>query len=121
MIKIRDVALRALEDARAKKLIGHPLDAGINLFASNNPLEVIEWYKGDLSEFFIVSQCRVLGLSEKTDDSVSSEELEDFFAGVYKAKGEKCARCWHYSETTGNDSEFGDACERCVKVLKAIR
>jgi len=120
MIKIRDVALRALEEARTRKLIGHPLDAGINLFASGNPLEVIKWYKGDLSEFFIVSQCTVSDVNEKTEDSVSSEELEDFFAGVYKAKGEKCARCWHYSESIGQDEKYGDACERCVKVLKAI-
>jgi len=32
---------------------------------------------------------------------------------VEKAKGEKCERCWMYSETVGQNSEYPTLCERC--------
>ncbi|MGM0417547.1 MAG: isoleucine--tRNA ligase [Thermodesulfobacteriota bacterium] len=120
LIRVRDAALRALEDARIKKIVGHPLDARLTLFAGKDVLKAVKNYSGDLGEFFIVSQCIVADLSEKTDESVSYEDVDDLYVKVEKAKGTKCARCWHYSETTGSDSEYEDACERCVGVLKTL-
>ena len=36
---------------------------------------------------------------------------------VEKASGEKCMRCWCYSDTVGTDPAHPDLCERCAKVL----
>lgn len=120
LIEIRNAVLRALEDARTKKVIGHPLDAHITLFAGADILELINSYAGDLSEFFIVSQCAAKDVSEKTEESVSSEDVENLFVLVEKAKGEKCSRCWHYSESTGNHKEHENVCERCASVLNTL-
>ena len=32
---------------------------------------------------------------------------------VEKATGEKCERCWMYSETVGDSQEYPTLCERC--------
>ncbi|MEG1448729.1 MAG: zinc finger domain-containing protein [Oscillospiraceae bacterium] len=37
---------------------------------------------------------------------------------VSKASGEKCERCWMYSDTVGKDSEDPQICARCASVLK---
>ena len=34
------------------------------------------------------------------------------------AKGEKCERCWMYSETVGQDKENPGICHRCSENLK---
>ena len=36
---------------------------------------------------------------------------------VGKAKGEKCNRCWIYSEKLGTNPDHPAICERCVKKI----
>ena len=46
------------------------------------------------------------------------------FAGlsvkIEKALGQKCDRCWNYSEQVGEDSRYPTVCERCSAALKEI-
>lgn len=37
---------------------------------------------------------------------------------IAKADGEKCARCWNYSESLGSVGELDDLCPRCQEVVK---
>ena len=39
---------------------------------------------------------------------------------IIKAGGEKCERCWTYSETVGKDSEHPTLCARCAAVVKGL-
>ena len=36
---------------------------------------------------------------------------------VVKAAGEKCERCWIYSDTVGKNEEHPTLCARCAEVL----
>ena len=39
-------------------------------------------------------------------------------AGVTRADGAKCQRCWNYSSHVGQDSEHPTLCERCSPVIR---
>jgi len=122
MVEMRDDVLKALEKARTEKVIGNSLDSKVTIYAAENELAVLSSYSGRLDEFFIVSQIEYVESSESMDDDtlVKSDEIEGLYVKVEKATGEKCARCWHYSETVGHDEKYNDACSRCVSVLNSL-
>ncbi|MDP3013883.1 MAG: zinc finger domain-containing protein [Candidatus Subteraquimicrobiales bacterium] len=35
-----------------------------------------------------------------------------------RGRGEKCERCWNYSETVSKDKKHPTLCARCVKVFE---
>ena len=39
---------------------------------------------------------------------------------VAKAVGEKCERCWIYSDELGSDPEHPTLCPRCAAVMKEL-
>ncbi|MDQ5837918.1 MAG: isoleucine--tRNA ligase, partial [Acidobacteriota bacterium] len=56
LFEVRDVVLRALEEARASKLIGSSLEAHVLLAAKRKTYELLEHYREELRYVFIVSQ-----------------------------------------------------------------
>jgi isoleucyl-tRNA synthetase len=38
---------------------------------------------------------------------------------VFKAQGQKCERCWKYSEDVGKDPDHPTVCARCSRVLRS--
>jgi len=108
LMKVRDQALKSLEEVRQAGLIGHSLDAKL-LIKSNSQqtLDLLRRYSEYLEEFFIVSLVEV-------GNSDSELEIE-----VQKAVGEKCDRCWKYHPLTGTDQQFPNTCPRCARVLRA--
>ena len=46
------------------------------------------------------------------------EEVPDIAIVIKMAPGQKCERCWCYSETVGKDSSYPTVCQRCVLVLE---
>ena len=66
-------------------------------------------------ELFIVSQVEI------TDGEINAPVLhksEGITVGVEKAKGQKCPRCWMYSEDIGKDKEYPELCPKCVRALR---
>jgi isoleucyl-tRNA synthetase len=118
MLTIRGEVTKALEVARVKKLIGHPLDASVAIHAVGENIDILNRYKDILKDVFIVSSASIL--SEKGSDAFESQEIEGLSIVIEKASGEKCQRCWTYDETTGKNSAFENACERCCKALSEI-
>ena len=39
---------------------------------------------------------------------------------VSAASGEKCERCWTYSDTVGEDSDHPTLCKRCSEAVKHL-
>ena len=39
-------------------------------------------------------------------------------AGVVRAEGSKCQRCWNYSTKVGQDTDHPSLCERCSPVIR---
>ena len=60
-----------------------------------------------LKEIFIVSDVHIYENRRNEDEEVA------IGIKVEKASGEKCERCWMYSDTVGESSEYPTLCERC--------
>ena len=105
--EIRDSVNLALEAARNEKLIGKPLEAKVCITAPAEDAALLNKYENLLKTIFIVS-------------GVDVHEGDELFVKVDKAGGEKCERCWTYSETVGKDSEHPTLCARCAAVVKGL-
>jgi len=107
LLEVRDIVLKALEDARNKKLIGQSLQAKVVLKVNGKDLSFLNENKDILNLIFITSQ------TEITESDNAEIEVE-----VLPADGEKCERCWVYSETVGSDHEHPTLCDRCSAAVK---
>jgi isoleucyl-tRNA synthetase len=119
LLKVRAETTKALEEARAKKIIGHPLDASVTLSVQEDLYAALEPYAEDLRFIFIVSQVSLLK-NETLDDSFVSENVEGLRIKIETAPGEKCERCWVYETSVGSDSSRPSICERCQKALSEM-
>jgi isoleucyl-tRNA synthetase len=119
IIALRGEVTKALEEARRSKLIGHPLDAFVEIRLPDSQLKThVESINENLNDIFIVSKAVLV-------DSLDGEyyegrEIEGLGIKVSKATGEKCERCWRFCDTIGDDMDHPTACERCATVLKKI-
>ncbi|MCD6413861.1 MAG: isoleucine--tRNA ligase [Elusimicrobia bacterium] len=109
IITLRNVILKALEKAREAGDIGNSLEAGISIDADTDTKAAISGFSHeDLQEIFLVSEIRQ---TEETGILTSFEET-GIAIKVFPASGEKCERCWRYSQTV-----VEGLCQRCRKVL----
>ena len=114
-IEIRSGITRVLEGARRAKTIGHSLDAKVELHATGEALAILRSVEGDLATLLIVSQAKLV---EGLAGGVEATGREDLKVTVQAAEGEKCERCWIYSDTVGKDAEHPTVCARCAAALK---
>lgn len=114
-IEIRSEITRVLEGARRAKTIGHSLDAKVELHATGEALAILRSVEGDLATLLIVSQAKLV---EGLAGGVEATGREDLKVTVQAAEGEKCERCWIYSDTVGKDAQHPTVCARCAAALK---
>ena len=115
IIKIRGEILKALEQARVAKTIGLSLDASVTLAAQGELRGFLEGYAADLPTILIVSQVRLVDALE--GEGLVAEGVEGLTIAVAAASGEKCERCWHYSEQLGTDSNHPTICPSCAEAV----
>ncbi|HDI7551281.1 isoleucine--tRNA ligase [Staphylococcus aureus] len=115
-MNLRDDVNRALETARNEKVIGKSLEAKVTI-ASNDKFNASEFLTSfdALHQLFIVSQVKVV---DKLDDQATAYEHGDIV--IEHADGEKCERCWNYSEDLGAVDELMHLCPRCQQVVKSL-
>ncbi len=102
---IRNEVNKALEIQRANKTIGSSLEALVVVQAGKQDYGLLEKYKSTLTELFIVSQVEL------------KEGADPLNVQIHKAQGEKCERCWNYSDSVGKDAQHPALCERCVEAI----
>ena len=112
IIKVRSDVSKALELARVAKTIGHSLDAAVSIAAPPDLYAFLEKYAADLNSIFIVSKA-VLA-ADLSGEYWSSENLEGLKIQVTAAPGEKCERCWYYSEELGTVAGHPTICPKCT-------
>ncbi len=120
---IRDEITKALEMARKEGLIGLALDAWVVLKTDNQDLrQFLKEHEETLRVITIVSQLNVSenGPGPEGGMVFQAEEVKDMGIIVNKAKGEKCQRCWTWSEEVGNHPIWKDVCPRCAQVLEEM-
>lgn len=112
----RDVVMKALELARADKLIGKSLEAKVKLYVSDEGIyETLKSFENQLATVFIVSQVELVN-GESAPEGAYSEDDGGIAVIVAPADGIKCDRCWIHS-TDGEQTEDGFVCARCKKIL----
>ncbi len=119
ILDIRADVSKALELARANKTIGHSLNALVSIYADSDNYTFLKTIEENLSTIFIVSAVELKTLEELTNvDVYAGEEVEGIKIAVAQAPGEKCERCWIFSETVGDNGEHPTLCDRCASVIK---
>lgn len=117
---IRDDIMKALEIARAQKLIGKSLDAKVIIYGDDKNeyikhLRLPEIEK-ELSTVFIVSQTELTN-SDINGDDVMTGEQTGLKIKISVADGKKCDRCWIYAEDYTEEDDGTIICKRCGKIL----
>ena len=114
LIKVRSEVNRVLEVARNDKVIGGGLEAEVTVYANDEYRALLEQLSNELRFVLITSKAEVKALADKPAD-VAAGELEGIAVNVARSNGEKCPRCWHYSDKIGVNSEHPTLCPRCVE------
>ena len=110
IMAIRDDVKKVLEQARADKVIGSALEAGLTLYCSKEVYDFLNAIPMDeLADLFIVSHVDLV----EGEGGVKGL-VEGLGVSAAHAAGNKCLRCWKYETTVGEDG----LCPRCTKVLK---
>ncbi|MDD5434178.1 MAG: isoleucine--tRNA ligase [Nitrospira sp.] len=121
LIRIRGEVAKALETARKERLIGHSLEAHLDIYTNNDLFAFLKNEEAEFPSFFIVSSVSIKEGTPNPDSLAASfegKEVEGLFVSVSRAKGDKCERCWNYSESVGADSAHPAVCKRCSDVLR---
>ncbi|MBP3337651.1 MAG: isoleucine--tRNA ligase [Clostridia bacterium] len=116
IIAIKNDVAKALELARNEKIIGHSLGAKVVVYADGENLELLKAIEKDLVTYLIVSYAEAKELANADEKAIAGET--GIKTMVCQAPGEKCERCWMYSETVGKDSAHPTLCARCAEALK---
>jgi isoleucyl-tRNA synthetase len=119
LLKVRDIVLKSLEEARAAKRIGNALEACVFLSAPAKLFHFLKRYEQELPDLFIVSAV-VLEHKDGGGDSVLEDLVADCDIRIGEAAGEKCERCWKYSPQVGADAAFSNSCARCAAALRTL-
>ena len=117
LFDIRDDVMKALEVARADKLIGKSLDAEVVIYVKEGSDEqkLFESFGKELSDLFICSGA-VISTEAPCEDAFT-DTISGIAVKVRLATGEKCDRCWYIRKDAGEDGEGGHICSRCANIL----
>jgi len=119
---VRSAVLKAIEGLREQGIVKHSLEAAVTLYLDTsveqlNALDEVfkrlaqkKQSKTDFfKELFIVSKVTIA----ENKEGLSQTESLGVFVYVERAKGKKCPRCWHITETKHEH----DLCDRCAKIV----
>jgi len=112
---LRGIVMKALEEQRAKGVIGSPLEAQVILVMNDQALRRdCEAHRATLAEVYVVSAVEV-----QADGATASASEMPGLVGVRveRAAGQKCQRCWKHLTSVGSQPAHPSLCERCAEVV----
>lgn len=116
LFEYRDDVMKALELARADKMIGKSLDAKVTVYTRDSDIfDTLSSFEDKLAEVYITSAARVV--KGEAPDGAFTETQTGIAVKIENADGCKCDRCWSYSTAGITDDEGGFLCERCKNIL----
>ena len=116
VIALRTDVNKALETARAQKLVGKSLDAEVTLYLCAEGKEAFDAMgQHDLAAVCIVSKVTVV---EGEGQGVAGENFPGVTIAVAPSQAPKCSRCWVHNDQVDAETEL---CPRCAGVLKKIQ
>ena len=115
LFALRDDVMKALELARAEKLIGKSLDAKVTVYTEDAAAyELLTAFAGDLATVYITSAAEVIN-GAAPEGAVAGEDGR-IAVVVAPADGCKCDRCWAYAKD-GIREDDNFLCARCQNIL----
>ena len=117
LFAMRDDVMKALELARAAKMVGKSLEAKVTLYTADDEMTaLLESFGKELNTVFIVSGVKLERGVAPAD--AHTEGSSGVGVLVEPADGCKCERCWSYSTEGLQTEDGGFLCERCRRILK---
>ncbi len=117
LLEIRDEVNKAMEIKRKDKIIGNSLEAKLIIYSKDEHYSLLTKYYNFLPTLFIVSKVLIKNF-DQTPSTAQLSNNKNLAIEVERADGRKCERCWNWSPSVGNYTEYPDICERCYHVLK---
>lgn len=116
-LAVRSVAMKALEEARQAKVIGHPLDAEVTVYADGEAYDIVKAMEKELADFLLVSQTHIVSGTATAPENAASNEEGTVKVSVAVCTLAKCERCWKRSADVDADPKHPGVCARCAHVL----
>ena len=112
---LTDAVNKALELARAEKVVGKPLDAHIVIGANADAFAALSAVAPEtLAEICIVSKVE---LTEGAVEGYQGTEFAGITVAVKPSEAPKCARCWTHNDHVGENAEHPELCPRCAAAI----
>lgn len=114
-MNLRNDVLKALEDARNKKLIGKSFEAAVTIYPDKETKAMLDDLDAVFRQILIVSKLTIAD-GEAPEDA---EKLNNASIVVEHAEGEVCPRCRMIRTDIGEDPKLPKLCGRCAKIVEA--
>ena len=112
---VRDVVLKALEEARNAKVIGKSFEAHVTLYPSQEVADLLAQLEANVAQLFIVSQLTVMPVgSEVPTTALVGDGVA---VTVAPAVGQTCERCRAIQPEVGTLPEAPTLCARCAAIV----
>ncbi len=114
LLEVREEVTRALEQSRKDKVIGGSLESSVTLWADQSLFKQLQYFEDQLPQLFIVSKAMLKPEKLEAASGARDGQRLPVKILVEKTGGEKCPRCWIYS----NSGQ--ELCIRCSDVMERL-
>ena len=111
---VKEAVNGKLEQLRKEGVVGGSLEASVTIFANASTKRILDKL-GDELRFVLITSAVKTELYEGGGSEGDVSTHTGVHIDVIKAEGQKCARCWHFREDVGSNSEHPEICGRCVE------
>ncbi len=115
IFETRRVVTGAIELQRAEKIIRSSLEAKPVIYLKDEALKTL------LEENLFHDVCITSGMDfvigDAPADAYKLDDIPDIAVVIEKANGDKCERCWKYTDDVGSDSNHPEICHRCANAV----
>lgn len=116
VLAVKEQVNRALEGLKKDKIVGGSLEAEVTLYAAEDIAKVLNQLEDELRFVLITSAAQVKPFAESGDSSsLIDTDIDGLVLSINASEHNKCERCWHYSDTVGQNETHTDLCGRCVE------
>jgi isoleucyl-tRNA synthetase len=115
LLELRGDVLRELEKLRDAGVIGAPLEAEVDIYATPAAYARMNALRDELRFLFITSEARVHKVETPPASAIEAtgEGLKGVWLLVKETEAAKCVRCWHRRPDVGQNPEHPELCGRC--------
>lgn len=116
--KVKIAVNKHLESLRAEGIIGSSLQAEVTIYARQDYFDKLRVLQNELRFILITSTAEVKNLAEINTSEcghILDTDLDGIKLSIHQSEHNKCVRCWHYSSTVGQSTDYSDLCARCIE------